>query len=196
MSIRMTLGGGGEKRHDYYTEGYNTGYTSAMDEMRRRLRSQFDTEDRGRTRAEYEHLAPSGNVYLPVEARQIGFAENSPRHSAHHVPPPDTYAHDSMEMLMDMVREIKQGQDYIKQGMGASSKKLDPRLEGVMESAVQILDNPPSTWAQYQHRKDYVGIAKMEGKELLAALEAKKPIQDIRKELTHTIAALFQLVSM
>lgn len=212
MSIRMILGGGHRDKHhdgDHYTEGYNAGYNNAMDEMRRRTRgyasplhdehdmedrrrtrSEHDVEDRRRTRSEHEHHYPNDDVHWPVEARQIGFTGEPPHHDSHYIPP-----YDPMNKIMDMLHDVKQGQEHIKKGM-ASAMKLDPRLEGVLESAVSVMENPPSTWAQYQHRKDFIGIAKMEGKELLAALEARKPMQDIRKELTHTIAALFQLVSM
>lgn len=202
MSIRMTLGGKEEKHHEHYTEGYNAGYNSAVEEMRRRTRGfaeslyneHYPPEDRRRVRSEHESHYPTGDIHWPMEARQIGFTGEPPRQDSRYAPQHNLQQHDPINMILDMLHDVKQGQEHIKQGM-ASAKKLDPRLDGVLESAAQVLENPPSTWAQYQHRKDFAGIAKMEGKELLAALEARKPIQDIRKELTHTIAALFQLVS-
>lgn len=202
MNYRMTLGGSREEKphgNDYYTEGYNAGYNNAVEEMRRRARSyaaskdDYDApENRHRGRSQYDN----DNIHWPLDARQIGFTGVPPKQDSHYVPQQNRpQQHDDpMDKIMDMLQEVKQGQEHIKHGM-ASAKKLDPRLEGVLESATQVLENPPSTWSPYQHRKDFTGIAKMEGKELLAALEAKKPIQEIRKELTHTIAALFQLVS-
>lgn len=196
MNFRMKLNNDHEDKprgNEHYTEGYNAGYNNAMEEMRRRTRGYAAPLDN-------EHHMPMDGIGWPLETRQIGFTGEPPRQNLPYTPqsnrPPHTppMNNDPMDTIMNMLHEVKQGQEHIKQGM-AYAKKLDPRLEGVLESATKVLENPPSTWAQYQHRKDYAGIAKMEGKELLAALEAKKPIQDIRKELTHTIAALFQLVS-
>lgn len=212
MNFRMKLGGDKEEKHtgnEHYTEGYNAGYNNALEEMRRRSRGCADTlysdhypvEDRKRARSEQEHNVPSDDVHWPLGARQIGFVGEPPHHDSQRTPQHDPHQRESVSMIqdpvsmiMDMLVDVKQGQESIRQGM-TSVKKLDPRLDSVLESATQVLENPPSTWAQYQHRKDFMGIARMEGKELLAALEARKPIQDIRKELTHTIAALFQLVS-
>lgn len=203
MGIRMTLGGEREGKHhgsEHYTEGYNAGYTHAVEEMRRRARSihpmHDDIEDRRgrRARSEHEHHMPMDDVHWPIESRQIGFI--SEPHERHMRMPGHEPYHDPMHMLMNMMHDLKEGQEHIKHGMASATKKLDPRLEGVLESALQVMENPPSTWEQYKHLQDYRGIVKMEGKELLAALEAGKPIQDIRKELTHTIAALFQMVFM
>lgn len=71
---------------------------------------------------------------------------------------------------------------------------LDPRMETLLEFACDVLDHPPSTWDAMLKRHDYHGIAKMEGKELLAALEEHKSSSDIRKELAHAIAAALQLI--
>lgn len=198
MNFRMTLGGSKEEQHhgnEHYTEGYNAGYTSAVEEMRRRARgfSEHGTvEDRRgrRARSDYEQHYPVDDIHWPMESRQIGFTGEQPR-SPRHMPP---IQREDLNMLMDMLNDVKMGQEQFKQGM-TSALPLDPRFEGLLESATQVLSHPPATWAPYAHRKDFAGIAKMEGKELLAALDAKKPVQDIRKELTHTIAALFQLVS-
>lgn len=66
-------------------------------------------------------------------------------------------------------------------------------LPGVFEAAVDVIKSPPPTWPDYLKKSDYPGIVKMETGELLAALEEKKPLKDVRKELTHTVAALLQL---
>lgn len=209
MNLRMTLGGDkGRKHHDseHYTEGYNTGYNNAYEEMRRRTRGfaeplHDDVESRRRrSRAEYDgHHMPTDGIRWTTENRQIGFM---PHHEHDEVEDRrgrrgraeyDESVH-PMDALMDMVSDLKKGQEHIKQGMASSMKKLDPRMEGLLETATTVLDNPPSTWQAYMKREDYLGIAKMEGKELIAALEAHKPIKDIRKELSHTLAALMQLV--
>lgn len=66
-------------------------------------------------------------------------------------------------------------------------------LPGVFEAAVDVIKSPPPTWPDYLKKGDYPGIVKMETGELLTALEEKKPLKDVRKELTHTVAALLQL---
>lgn len=179
MGILMKLGGREEeKRGDSsrYTEGYNAGYNNALEEMRRRRspRGMYeDTENRRRgARSE--------------EDRQIGFTGDRARQNPS--------VEDMLPGLMDMAHELKKGQERIMEHMGSVTEKLDPRLADVLESATHIMDNPPSTWEPYKHRGDYAGILKMEGKELLEALEARKPLKDIRKELTHTLAALFQIM--
>lgn len=193
MGFRIPLDGG-EKRpgHErYYTEGYNAGYATAMDEMRKRTRGEMDghypPEDQGRPGSMEERYPPedrkrtrSMDEYWSHEPQRIGFTS-----------PP----HERPDMLMEMVRDIKHGQDQIIRGMAESSEKLDPRLEAVLESAVKVMEHPPVTWEPYLQKKEYGDIVKMEWKELLAALEAKKPMRDIRKELTHTVAAVFAMVS-
>lgn len=78
---------------------------------------------------------------------------------------------------------------------GMASKVIDPRLESILEDAVKVMENPPHTWEAYLKRKQYDGIARMEGKELMEALEEGKAAKDIKKELVHTIAALFMIMS-
>lgn len=174
MSFRIPLGGDKRRpeQEQHYTEGYNAGYNAGMEEARRRGSRAMDNT---MTSPDYERRPAM---------RQIGFGEAiQPR------------GEDDMDALMRAVDELKEGQHQIMRGMMETRQTLDPRLDGVLETATGVLENPPVTWDTYLQRKDYAGIAKMEGKELLAALEAKKPMRDIRKELTHTIAALFQMVS-
>lgn len=63
----------------------------------------------------------------------------------------------------------------------------------IVESVLKVLQNPPATWAAYLKNKDYAGIAKMEAKELMSAIEKHKAPADIHKEITHTIAALMRM---
>lgn len=161
----------------------------------RRTRSEWDGPDmrRGRrTRSEMEPYMPWGHWgddaledrrmprscdeghYFPEQERhRIGYAaeHEEPRMAAEHL-----------------------GGGAVQHGM-AAVKELAPALEGVLEDSVKVLQSPPQTWPAYLHRKDYAGIVKMETKELLNALEAKKSVVDMRKELTHTIAALFKLAT-
>lgn len=78
---------------------------------------------------------------------------------------------------------------------GMASKIIDPRLESILEDASKVMENPPHTWEAYLKRKQYDGIVRMEGKELMEALEEGKDAKDIKKELVHTIAALFMIMS-
>lgn len=181
----------------------------ADEEMRRgrRTRSEYDMDEearRGRrTRGTYDDYAMEEEMrrrrsrgFLPMDHEYEGHYPPAPRQCA----PFDHYPEEGAARPIGFRHEATSkgasgGHEEGLMGMAQSLKKIDPRLVGVLESAVGVLDNPPSTWAQYMHRKDFAGIAKMEGKELMTALEAHKPVSDIRKELTHTIAALFQMVS-
>lgn len=202
MNFRMTLGGRHKDEHHHedesrrYAEGYNLGYNMAMDEMRRRTRSFHPHEEwedrRRRTRGflpdeEWERHNPHNDVHWP-----IGFAHDYPPEGRRRRSRGEDDSR--IEMLMDMVSAMKAEHDY-KRGVASSVEKLDPRMAALFETAAGVLDNPPSTWDAYMKREDYLGIAKMEGKELLTALEAHKPVKDIRKELSHTLAALMMLAT-
>lgn len=207
MNFRMTLGGNREEKHqgsEHYTEGYNAGYNNALEEMRRRSRGfaeplhnphNYEVEDRRgrRSRGEWgtEHM-PMDDVHWPLEQRQIGFVPDvEDRRGRRGRGEYD----ENTEMLMQMMHELKAGQEQLKRGMTATAKKLDPHMEALLETATDVLENPPSTWESHMKRQDYLGIAKMEGKELLSALEAHKPVKEIRKELSHTLAALLMLAA-
>ncbi|MBD5585208.1 MAG: hypothetical protein HDQ88_09000 [Clostridia bacterium] len=143
--------------------------------MRRRTRSMH--EDEMRRDGEYENEMRRGRrtrgEYEPESNRQIGY---------------DTFHTDATEMRGGM-KPLKDGAHEM-----GKAVPLDPSMESVLESADALLKSPPPTWVAYLHKKDYLGIAKMEGKELMRALEDKKPAKEIRKELVHTMAALLQLV--
>lgn len=161
------------------------------DEMRRRSRSMYEDDEpdmrrgrrsrsmheeydepdmrRGRrSRSEHDWPMPWNKWGDEDEPRKIGFS-----------------AHGGME---------KMGKGVAEQGM-AASKIIDPRLEAILEDAVKVMENPPHTWEAYLKHKQYDGIARMEGKELMQALEEGKDAKDVKKELVHTIAALFMLMS-
>ena len=178
MNFRMKLGGD-DKDNAHYTDGYNTGYAHAMDEMRRRTRSYDEPEDRRgrRSRAEDDR-------YWPIETRQIGFARHDGGDS-----------HGDTAMLLDMMHELKESHESLKHGLASTVKKLDPRLIALLETAASVTENPPSTWEAHMKRGDYLGILRMEGKELMSALEAHKPEKEMRKELSHTLAALMELLT-
>lgn len=204
MGFRMTLGGEhSDKHHEgrhHYTEGYNAGYNTAVDEMRRRTRgygfypdydASGDMEARRGRRARSEYTDPDmphNDVHWP-----IGFAHEYPVEDRRRRARGEE--DDRVDMLMDMMHDLKAEHEHLKQGMASSMQKLDPRLVAVLETATGVMENPPSTWDAHMKRMDYLGIAKMEGKELLSALEAHKPVKEIRKELSHTLAALLMLAT-
>lgn len=105
------------------------------------------------------------------------------------------YVRDERDDMRAMMHDISKKLDKVARSGYASVKKLAPNLEGVLEDATEVMQEHPKTWLPYIQKHDYAGIAKMEGKELLSAIEAKKPAHEIRKELVHTIAALLQFAS-
>lgn len=83
-----------------------------------------------------------------------------------------------------------------------SGKELDGKeflkeLPALFRGALAVIKSPPETWAPYLEKKDYVGIYRMESKELEQAMEGlksgQKKLKDVSKELRHTSAALIQL---
>lgn len=194
---QMTLPGGpsigdGEedmdmrKRRAAYSDGYDDGRRDAEREMRRHARSHWDEnpEDRRGSRSHWDKEPEDrratyayGGDDVP-EARQIGFVSPEERKE--------------MRMMMHDMREMH---DSMMKSGKASVKKLAKPLESVLDDAVEIIDNPPSTWKKYLEKGDVAGIVKMEGKELLEALESGKAPHEVRKEFTHTMAALLQMVS-
>lgn len=138
-------------------------------EMRRRRSrmSEYDEHEE----AEMRRRLRAAMEYFPwdAEPRQIGFGNPTAHHGK------ASEGHGAMEHRF------------------AHLKKLIPNLDDVLKDASQVIQNPPSTWGAYLKSHDLHGIAKMEGKELMSAIEQKKPAKDIHKELVHTIAALVML---
>lgn len=158
------------RRRAAYSDGYDDGRKDAEREMRRRVRSHWEEEPEERRRM-HEEDSP--------EARQIGF----------------DVAPDVRKEMRMMMHEMREMHDHIMRKGSAATKTLAKPLEGVLEDATDIMENPPSTWKKHLEKGDLAGIVKMEGKELLDALEEGKSPHEIRKEFTHTIAALLQAVS-
>lgn len=80
---------------------------------------------------------------------------------------------------------------YHKQHEQSLETQLAPQLKGVLKDAVEVMRHPPATWHQYLKSRNTCGIAHMEVGELVKALEEHKSSREIRKELVHTLAALF-----
>lgn len=162
------------------TRDYRDGYEDAMEEMRRR-RSRgmlWDDGAEDNTRRYWE----------PDEMRRDPRQEEEMRRGRRR------RGRGEMEMRG---RPIGFGtkDDSMTQEMGGISDTVpfDPSMESVLEHADHLIKTPPSTWPPYIQRGDFLGIAKMEAKELMKALESGKGAGDIKKELTHTLAALMLL---
>lgn len=162
---------------------YPWGDTADEMEMRRRRRSEAnnhwgDPEEEMEMRRMRRSAMDFGDDYAEMELRrrrnEMGF---------------DTRQNEMDEMRAEVHRLKKKVGELAGSGY-ASVKKLAPNLEGVLDDAAKVIQNPPPTWPMYLQKHDYKGIAKMEGKELMAALESGKAPKDIRKELVHTAAAL------
>lgn len=205
MSLRLMLGG---KRHheDHEAEARRRARSHHDDDMdmRRRPRSYYDDDEmdmrRGRPRSHHDddmdmrrrtrgaedafypwmdnphHMYMPHHHYMPEHERRIGFDGRR----------------DEMDELRAEMHHLKHEHEKLKKGY-ASFKELAPNMEGVLEDAAHLIHNPPETWSAYMKRGDLAGIARMETKELVAALEVKRPPKELRKEFVHTIAALMQL---
>lgn len=165
-------------------------------EMRRRYRSFYPGDDHTemrRRRYRSEDDSTWGDLDAEMRRRRYRNAGGDDWEDASREMGFDTRRNEMAEMRAEM-HHLKEKVGELTGTGYASVKKLAPNLEGVLEDATKIIKNPPSTWPMYLQRKDYKGIAKMEGKELMAALESGKAAKDIRKELVHTIAALMLMV--
>jgi hypothetical protein len=81
---------------------------------------------------------------------------------------------------------------YAASGLMRPSRKLEEKLEGMMESAISVSMNPPDTWKPYLDGKDMVGLVEMESKELVGVLKKHAPAADIHREMVHTLAAMLR----
>ena len=81
---------------------------------------------------------------------------------------------------------------YAASGLMRPSRKLEEKLEGMMESAISVSMNPPDTWKPYLEGKDMVGLVEMESKELVGVLKKHAPAADIHREMVHTLAAMLR----
>lgn len=77
--------------------------------------------------------------------------------------------------------------------LGCALSGLLSSFPGVAESIFDVVASPPPTWTDYLKKSDFPGIAKMEFGELMQAVQAKKPLADLKKELFHTAAALLMV---
>ena len=81
---------------------------------------------------------------------------------------------------------------YAASGLMRPSRKLEEKLEGMMESAISVSMNPPDTWKPYLEGKDMVGLVEMESKELVGVLKKHAPAADVHREMVHTLAAMLR----
>lgn len=88
--------------------------------------------------------------------------------------------------------EAQQHMGYAAPNRMRPSRKLEEKLEGMMESAISVSMNPPDTWKPYLDGKDMVGLVEMESKELVGVLKKHAPAADIHREMVHTLAAMLR----
>lgn len=81
---------------------------------------------------------------------------------------------------------------YAASGLMRPGRKLEEKLEGMMESAISVSMNPPDTWKPYLEGKDMVGLVEMESKELVGVLKKHAPAADVHREMVHTLAAMLR----
>lgn len=185
---------------------YEDGYADAMrrarqmrdeeDEMRRRSRSMHEDEPdmRRRSRSVYDDYMERQKPFRSCGS--IAEYEDEMRRGrrSRSEAPWDKWGDEDEHRKIGFHAD---GGEHEKGGdiHGMASKIIDPRLESILEDASKVMENPPHTWEAYLKRKQYDGIVRMEGKELINALEEGKDTKDIKKELVHTIAALFMIMS-
>lgn len=70
-------------------------------------------------------------------------------------------------------------------------------LPDIFRDAVQVIENPPDTWASYLNEQEYAGIYEMESKELLRAIREYRAgegtLSDVLREAEHALASAVQL---
>lgn len=79
------------------------------------------------------------------------------------------------------------------QKLGCALSGLLSSFPGLAESIFDVVASPPPTWTEYLKKSDFGGIARMEFGELMQAVQAKKPLSDLKKEIFHTAAALLMV---
>lgn len=127
----------------------------------------------------------------PWESRRGDRNEYQPQHTYGYYPP------DPQRMMMRM-HELEKEKKNLEQAMQRMPMvhelhpELVEKLEKLFNEAVDVAANPPETWDEYLQKKDFAGIVSMESKELLEELKQKKLPKEIKKELTHTLAALLR----
>lgn len=85
------------------------------------------------------------------------------------------------------------GQADPQKKLGCALGKLFSAFPGVAESVFGVVASPPETWTEYLKKADFAGIAKMEFGELMKAVQEKKPLPALKKEIMHTAAALLMV---
>lgn len=106
---------------------------------------------------------------------------------------------EDMMMRMKELDEERAHLEHAMKSMESSIPMMDDmnpelveKLESVFGEAVAIASDPPETWNKYIEKEDYAGIVGMESKELVDALKQKKLPKEVKKELTHTLAAILR----
>ena len=77
--------------------------------------------------------------------------------------------------------------------LGCALSKLFSMVPGLAEELFNVIADPPQTWISYLQKGDLPGIAKMEFGELMKAVQEKKPLPSLKKEMLHTAAGLLMV---
>ena len=79
-------------------------------------------------------------------------------------------------------------------GFAAPLSTVKSKASEMVSEAEEVLSSPPPTWGPYLQKKDYIGLVKMEAREMLSAVENNKSPEDIKKEVKHVLAAVLKLI--
>lgn len=136
---------------------------------------------RRRYRTRYEMMSPDARMESgEYSGDRMGFGASRPMHRPHWPGQQGS----SMEARMEQM-----------EATAAHLGGMDP-MSNMLEDAMGVIQSPPKTWEPFVQKKDWTGIAKMEVKELQRALDSGKSPMEIKKELSHTVAALLKMFNV
>lgn len=212
MALKMRIGGGGSRPTQQMSQMRAQQGHYPVQPMPERLGLYDEPEDdwdgmpemrrRRRRRSRYE--AEDG---MADESRRMGFMAPMPGSAAVQESQGELRKlRDEMSAVADEYNEMRAQLGAVQERMGEMMSALDGavkpllgKLESVsptlVDEASKILKQPPHTWGGYLMKKDYAGILNMELGELKKALDAKKPAGELKKEMSHALAAMLKLLA-
>lgn len=157
---------------------------------------------RRRRRSRYE---AEGGMMIG-EDRRMGFMAPIPDNTGHTHTDEMRRLRTEMSAVTDGYSEMRAQLGAVQEQMGEMMSALDGAVKpllgklemaspALVEEATKILKQPPHTWGGYLMKKDYAGILNMELGELKKALDAKKPASELKKEMSHALAAMLKLLA-
>lgn len=107
----------------------------------------------------------------------------------------------SMNEMRMRLNQMEQRMQYgsgggMPQPMGFATplSTVKSKASEMVSEAEEVLSSPPPTWGPYLQKTDYIGLVKMEAREMLSAVENNKSPEDIKKEVKHVLAAVLKLI--